>query len=77
VYGERILREYLETQEIGRGWRRFLEESRPDVVVWPAGSALAALLRLDSDWQIAFEDEVAVVYERRKSERRSGQSLPE
>ncbi|MEA2625105.1 MAG: hypothetical protein QOD06_1150, partial [Candidatus Binatota bacterium] len=69
VYGERILGEYLETQELGRGWRRFLEESRPDLVVWPAGSALAAMLRLDPEWQVAFEDEVAVVYERRKGNR--------
>jgi hypothetical protein len=64
MYGERILDEYLETQELGPGWRRFLEASRADLVVWPAGSALAAVLRQDPEWQVSFEDEVAVVYER-------------
>jgi Flp pilus assembly pilin Flp len=61
VYGPRIFSEYTSTHYLMAGWWRFLEESKPDVVLWPSHGALAEKLRSLPGWRVVFDDGIAVV----------------
>jgi hypothetical protein len=67
VYDPALLEAYLRTQQMEPGWERFLDDCRPDFIVWPTNTALATELRKLSEWRVAFEDGVAVVFERAAS----------
>ncbi|MGH7820055.1 MAG: hypothetical protein ACREQ9_09795, partial [Candidatus Binatia bacterium] len=72
VYGEEILRKYARTHYVQGDWKEFLEECAPEVVLWPAGGALAAVLRRLPQWRVVYEDETAVVFaDQRRMEKRS------
>jgi hypothetical protein len=63
VYGKELLHAYVRSQYLLAGWDRFLEDCHPDLVLWPANGPLANVLRRLPQWRIAFEDDVAVVFE--------------
>jgi hypothetical protein len=64
VYGEEILRRYLQTHFLGRGWEQFLLDCDPDVILWPADSPFAILVGKLPEWRQVFADETAVVFVR-------------
>lgn len=66
LYGTDRVREILILMQAEPGWRRVLEEWQIRTALLPVDSTLANLLReLPGDWRIAYEDNVAVVFERR------------
>lgn len=64
VYGQRIVEEYARLAGDAESWRRFLDESAPDVVVWPLGARFERRLRAEPGWRPIYEDETAVIFER-------------
>jgi hypothetical protein len=64
---EDVLRAYMRTWFLEAGWQGFLEECDPDVVLWPAQAPLASMLRHLPQWEIVFEDGLAVVFRRVRS----------
>jgi hypothetical protein len=64
VYGEEIMRRYLQTYFLGRGWEQFLRDCDPEVILWPADSPFAILLGKLPEWRQVFADETAVVFVR-------------
>jgi hypothetical protein len=66
LYGSDRIRQYLILSQAEPGWRDVLEKWQIRTALLPAGSTLANLLReLPQDWRVAYEDQVAVVFERR------------
>jgi hypothetical protein len=66
LYGSGRIRQYLILTQAEPGWQSVLEEWKIRTALLPAGSTLANLLReLPQDWRVAYEDKVAVVFERR------------
>jgi hypothetical protein len=66
LYGSGRIRQYLILTRAEPGWRNVLEEWKIRTALLPADSTLANLLReVPQDWRVAYEDEVAVVFERR------------
>jgi hypothetical protein len=66
LYGSGRIRQYLILTQAEPGWQSVLEEWQIRVALLPADSTLANLLReLPRDWRVAYEDKVAVVFERR------------
>jgi hypothetical protein len=66
LYGSDRIRQYLTLTQAEPGWRDVLEKWQIRTALLPAGSTLANLLReLPQDWSVAYEDKVAVVFERR------------
>jgi hypothetical protein len=66
LYGSDRIRQYLILTQAEPGWRDVLEKWQIRTALLPAGSTLANLLReLPQDWRVAYEDKVAVVFERR------------
>lgn len=66
LYGSDRIRQYLILTQAEPGWQSVLETWRIRTALLPAGSTLANLLReLPQDWRVAYEDNVAVVLERR------------
>src|ERR1700694_454491 len=66
LYGSGRVRQYLTLSSAEPGWQSVLKEWGIRRALLPADSTLANLLReLPRDWRVAYEDRVAVVFERR------------
>jgi ABC-type multidrug transport system fused ATPase/permease subunit len=66
LYGSGRIRQYLILTQAEPGWQNVLKEWQIRTALLPTGSTLANLLReLPQDWRVAYEDKVAVVFERR------------
>jgi hypothetical protein len=66
LYGSGRIRQYLILTQAEPGWQGVLKEWQIRTALLPADSTLANLLReLPRDWRVAYEDKVAVVFERR------------
>jgi hypothetical protein len=66
LYGSDRFREYLMMIQVEPGWADLLKKWRVRVMVLPSDSTLANLVRkTQSDWQVAYEDKVAVVMEKK------------
>ncbi len=66
LYGSGRIRQYMILTQAEPGWQSVLEQWQIRTALLPIGSTLANLLReLPHDWQVAYEDKVAVVFERR------------
>src|SRR6202162_855242 len=66
LYGSGRIRQYLILTQAEPGWKSVLEQWQIRTALLPTDSTLANLLReLPRDWRVAYEDRVAVVFERR------------
>jgi hypothetical protein len=66
LYGSGRVREYLILMQAEPGWQSVLEQWQIRTALLPADSTLANLLReFPRDWRVAYEDNVAVVFEKR------------
>jgi hypothetical protein len=66
LYGSNRIREVLILMQGEPGWRDVLDKWHIRTVLLPAGSTVPNLLReLPQDWRLTYEDDVAVVYEKR------------
>jgi hypothetical protein len=66
LYGSDRIRQYLILTQVEPGWQSVLREWQIRTALLPTDSTLANLLReLPRDWRVAYEDEVAVVFEKR------------
>ncbi|HEY6304645.1 MAG TPA: hypothetical protein VIX14_16425 [Terriglobales bacterium] len=66
LYGAGRIRQYLILTRAEPGWQSALETWKIRTALLPTDSTLANLLREEArDWRIAYEDKVAVVFERR------------
>jgi hypothetical protein len=66
LYGSGRIREYLILSQAEPGWQSVLNEWGIRTALLPTDSTLANLLReLPRDWEVAYEDKVAVVFEKR------------
>jgi hypothetical protein len=66
LYGSGRIRRYLILMQAEPGWQTVLEQWQIRTALLPTDSTLANLLReLPRDWRVAYEDKVAVVFERR------------
>ncbi|MGA8299220.1 MAG: hypothetical protein WB817_07025 [Terriglobales bacterium] len=71
LYGTERVREMLILMQGEPGWRDLLEEWHIHCVLLAPDSTLANLLReVPQEWRLAYEDKVAVVFERSKPEKR-------
>jgi hypothetical protein len=66
LYGSERIRQYLILTQVEPGWQNVLEKEQIRTALLPTDSTLANMLRaLPRDWRVAYEDKVAVVFERR------------
>ena len=66
LYGSDRIRQYLILTQVEPGWQSVLKDWQIRTALLPTDSTLANLLReLPPDWRVAYEDKVAVVFERR------------
>jgi hypothetical protein len=66
LYGSDRIRRYLLLMRGEPGWQNVLQGEQIRIALLPAGSTLANLLRLvPQDWQIIYEDKVAVVFQKK------------
>jgi hypothetical protein len=66
LYGSGRIRQYVTLTQAGPGWQSVLEQWQIRTALLPTDSTLANLLReFPQDWRVAYEDKVAVVFERR------------
>jgi len=62
VYGDAIIREYVEVTSVNEDPQQFLEDHGIDHILYPGDSTLGRWLNESPDWAVAYEDEVASVW---------------
>jgi len=65
LYGDEVLREYLQVVRLEPGWEEALARRGIRLVVVEAGEPLANRLRADPDWEPFYADGLAAVFVRR------------
>jgi hypothetical protein len=66
LYGSGRIRQYLILTQVEPGWQSVLKEWQIRTALLPSDSTLANLLRERTQgWRVAYEDKVAVVFEKR------------
>ena len=63
-YGEAFLKEYLKALEADLGWRDVLDKNGVTAVLVPPDAPLANVLKESSDWKVAYDDGVAILFSR-------------
>jgi len=61
-FGEPIIQDYLKIGGGGKQWREALDRYRFNLVLCPADSALASLMKLQPDWMPVEDDGTAVLF---------------
>ncbi len=62
VYDDELCRLYFDFMRGRPGWRRFLEEYPPDIILMKPSSRVCELLRTYEEWQEVYRDEGAVLF---------------
>ena len=66
LYGDEFLKDYIRAILGAQEWRNVFESRDINLIVIQEATALATLLREDSDtWELTYEDDIAVIFERR------------
>jgi len=63
-YGEAFLKEYLKALGADLGWREVLDKNQITSVLIPPNVPLANVLKETSDWKVAYDDGVAIIFAR-------------
>ncbi len=69
VHGPRRFAEHIEVADVHPRWRQTLDGSGARLALIPTKSSLAIVLRAAPDWQVLYEDRIAVVFGKRESGR--------
>ena len=64
LYGEAFLKEYLKALGADLGWREVLDKNQITSVLIPPDAPLANVLKERSDWKVAYDDGVAILFVR-------------
>jgi hypothetical protein len=63
VYGRELIGDYLQVQR-GENWKELLEKYEIEIILWPQKEILPTLLKESPEWQIIYEDEIAVIFQK-------------
>ena len=63
-YGEAYLKDYLKALGAELGWREVLDKNQMTAVLIPPDTPLANVLKETSDWKVAYDDGVAILFTR-------------
>jgi hypothetical protein len=64
LMGDPLLNQYEDVQTLRSDWKQVLDQYKVDYVVYNRGEALANVLATQPDWQLVYQDSVAVIYVR-------------
>jgi len=65
VYGDKFIYAYTDVYRAQPGWEQALDKQAVRLVLVEPESGLASALRQSSNWEIAYEDQISVVFERK------------
>ncbi len=63
-YGEDFIRQYQQIMEVQDDWADILDEYDVDWVILPPNELIVKALEIELDWQVVYEDDVAVILSR-------------
>ena len=64
MYREGIFEDFISAQDTKPGWREVLDNYGVDLAVFPPGSPLDYALAHEDVWEVAYRDDVSVIYRR-------------
>lgn len=67
VYGDELMEEYMQMNDIGPRWREVLDRHQVAVALVEKEARLAVLLETQPDWRLAYEGEVEKIFVRDKA----------
>jgi hypothetical protein len=63
-YGEPFVKAYIRVKDLQPGWDAVLNQWKINWVLIPPGSALSNMLKELPEWRVAYDDGVAIVFQR-------------
>ncbi len=63
VYPQEVEKKYFDFHKGSPGWRRFLEDYPPDLILLEKGMAIARLIELEPGWRKVYADSYYVLFE--------------
>ena len=63
-YGEPFVKDYIRVKDLQLGWDAVLNQWKINWVLIPPGSALSNMLKELPEWRVAYDDGVAIVFQR-------------
>ncbi|HEX8815521.1 MAG TPA: hypothetical protein VF753_08470 [Terriglobales bacterium] len=63
-YGDAYIKDYIKVTLAQPGWDEVLNDLHANLVLIPAGSSLASVMRLSPDWKTTHEDQAAILFQR-------------
>src|SRR4030081_1916781 len=64
LMGDPLLNQYEDVQTLRTSWKQVLDQYKVDFVIYNKGEALANVLATQPEWQLVYQDSVAVIYVR-------------
>ena len=65
LYNDELIGEWISVMRVEDGWQDVLDEYNINLILIEAGSTLDRVLEREQEWQLAYSDELSVVYYRR------------
>jgi hypothetical protein len=65
VYGDRLIEEYMYIYQARPGWENMLASRQVNLVLVEPGEPLALVLEISPDWELAYEDDISVLFVRK------------
>ena len=65
VFGQQIMEDVGDVFTVKRNWRQVLDKYDIDWVLWRRDRAFAQLLYVSPEWQVSYEDDLAVIFTRK------------
>jgi hypothetical protein len=62
LFGDSLIKSYIRTINVQRGWQQLLQASAPACIVLRPDDALANVLAAGDEWKVVYSDDVAVVF---------------
>jgi hypothetical protein len=64
MYREGIFEDFMTVQDTNPGWREVLDKYDVNFVVFPPGTPLDYAVAHEDEWEVAYKDDVSVIYRR-------------
>lgn len=76
-YGEKFAEEYLDVVDAKWNWGKPLEKYGVETVLLPVDTPVTSVLKQSSGWRVAYDDHIAIMFERVAAGQRAAGSLPQ
>src|SRR5205823_521904 len=65
-YGAKFCQKYVDVMNVSYGWEKYLAQYSIDTILLPPDAPLAGALKQSTRWEVAYDDQVSIIFRRRE-----------